>query len=268
MLHGPFTLTSLPVELLINIHLFALSPSLPHTCKYIHSAIKLSPPSIHASYIYQRHQPSIYCSGAPNEPVYITGPFLSSALRYPICTIPVLETMMRLIFQKSITPINVNRCGALDLPKRIFRNLNSASPTMGPDSEPLPLLRFLWEKRTGIDFAKPSPNSNGGYPLVRAVHARFIPLVRYLLDRGADPQELNCLAIRVAIGKKDLALVQMLIEFEPDVPPGGKKRRKRLDRVAVKPFMLDVAVRVDAREIVQYFMEKGCVPHMRTLRTM
>lgn len=79
------------------------------------------------------------------------------------------------------------------------------------------------------------------------------------------------MAVKVAIGKKDLSLVKLLIEFEPEgnSSGGSAKRRRRLDRVTVQTFMLDLAVRCDARDIVRYLIhEKGCVPHLSTLEVI
>jgi len=114
----------------------------------------------------------------------------------------------------------------------------------------------------------PSPNSSNGYPLVRAVNGRSIDLIRFLLDRGADPALRGALAIKVAIQKKDLKLVKMLIEYEEKVvlEDVTRKKKKVADRVTVTPTMLDMAVKADARHIVRYFMEeKGAIPSMKAL---
>lgn len=73
----------------------------------------------------------------------------------------------------------------------------------------------------------------------------------------------------VAIRKKDLSLVRLLIERV--LSPEGKqtKRRRLEDRVAVSPEMLKVAVKCNAREIVDYLTkEKGCIPDIQTLQMM
>lgn len=47
------------------------------------------------------------------------------------------------------------------------------------------------------------------------------------------------------------------------------KRRKIEDRIVVDQDLLKVAVRCDARDIVEYFVkEKGCIPDMQTVLTM
>lgn len=131
----------------------------------------------------------------------------------------------------------------------------------------MPFLRYLIDspKIPLLDI-----NAHEGYALTRAVHAKFLPLIRFLLEHGADPQCKNGLAVIVAIRQKDLTLVKLLIEPE-DTPASGTKQRKtkrrRLeDRVAVTRDMVRAAVKVDSRDIVEYFIkEKGCIPDMQTL---
>jgi len=187
--------------------------------------------------------------------IYIAGPPLTRALGYPICSIPVFDAMRRIILRTNIAHINITNWEDFELPKRLFRSLGGSSEPLDANSEPLALLQLLWEKRTEIDFVKPIPNSHKGYPFVRAVYAQFTQLVRLLLHHGADPGERECSAVKVAITKKDLTMVKILIEFEPEPETRGKKRR-RADRLVVTPWMLDLAVRCDARDIVKYFMEE------------
>ncbi|KAF8462472.1 hypothetical protein JB92DRAFT_3089526 [Gautieria morchelliformis] len=262
------TLAHLPVEIIAELYLLALSSCFPQTCKYIYDAIKSFPPSVHAYYILGRHPPAICWPSSKAGPTYIAGPPLTQALRYPLCNIPVLEAIRRIILlHTNIVNVNI-ATDVVELPKRVFRSLQDSDAPLDANSEPLPLLQFLWERRTQVDFAKPKSNSHNGYPLVRAVFARFTLLVRFLLDHGADPRRQDCLAVRVAIVKKDLMLVRMLIEFEPE-PGASAKKRRRTDRVAVEPSMLDLAVKYDARDIVQYFMEeKGCIPNIKTLKAI
>jgi hypothetical protein len=127
----------------------------------------------------------------------------------------------------------------------------------------MPFLKYLY----GLPTA-PDPNSHEGYALTKAVHARFRPLVRFLLDRGASPNYKNQLAVMVAIHQRDVVLVKMLIEREP-VPSPRNKRRRLPDRVKVNANMLSAAVKCDAREVVEYLAgEKGCVPSLQTLRSL
>jgi len=127
---------------------------------------------------------------------------------------------------------------------------------------PLPFLKYLYTHPT---IRAPDVNAHDGYALTRAVYAGFVPLVRFLLDNGADPGCKNALAVKVAIRRKDLALLRLLVERGAGA--GGKAKRRRMeDRVRVSPEMVRVAVRCDARDIVEYLTkEKGCVPDMQTL---
>ena len=69
----------------------------------------------------------------------------------------------------------------------------------------------------------------------------------------------------VAIRRKDLTMVRMLVEH----PKSTQKRRKLEDRILVTSEMLRMAVKCDARDIVEYLtLEKRCIPDMQTLRMM
>lgn len=73
----------------------------------------------------------------------------------------------------------------------------------------------------------------------------------------------------VAIRRKDLSLVKMLIEREAELKHGKGKKRRLGDRMHVNNDMLRMAVKCDARDIVQYFTEeKGCIPDLKTLSTL
>jgi len=127
---------------------------------------------------------------------------------------------------------------------------------------PLPYLKYLYETPS---IPPPDANSHDGYALTKAVHARFIPLIRFLLVHGASPQCKKGLAVMVAIRRKDLTMVRMLVEH----PKSTQKRRKLEDRILVTSEMLRMAVKCDARDIVEYLtLEKRCIPDMQTLRMM
>ena len=153
-------------------------------------------------------------------------------------------------------------------------------------------------------------NSLKGAPLTLACASGATKIVRFLLAHGADPSLNGGVAVRVAIRRRDVALVRMLVERsshkcstcsvreDPDlssVPgqdaslsvlqiaqdgarsrnnkntrsdprPSSVKRRRLLDRVEITPDLVSEAIRVDARDVVNYFvMEKGCSPDLRTL---
>lgn len=119
---------------------------------------------------------------------------------------------------------------------------------------------------------------------MRAVHAGFTQLVRFLLSRGATPanDKKNGLTVLVAIRQKNLGMVRMLIErcdgegdegsrgSGGDKKRGGNhKKRKMEDRIRVTTEMLQTALRCKAPDIVEYFTkEKGCIPDVKTLYMM
>lgn len=165
------------------------------------------------------------------------------------------------------------------LPRRLFRPLFPSS-----DSDPTAKLKWSW-----TETAHPLPlleqlyatagiagiaglvdvNAHEGYALARAVHAHFVALIRFLLAHGADPGAKGGLAVIVAIRRRDLGMVRLLVERVDDARKGTGKRRKLRDRVVVTNEMLRIAVKCDARDIVQYFREeKGLVPDLKTLRTL
>lgn len=104
-----------------------------------------------------------------------------------------------------------------------------------------------------------------GYALTKAVAAGFVPLVKFLLGNGGDPGSKDAIAVMVAIQKKDLQMVRLLIERDLG-GSGGAKRRRVPDRVACTRVMLQRAVKIGALDIVQYLLAKGVTPDMRTLR--
>ncbi|KAH8100888.1 hypothetical protein BXZ70DRAFT_988532 [Cristinia sonorae] len=255
----------LPVELLYDIFLFTLSEHFPHTSRHIYSVFKQAPSSIHAEYLISRCLP--------------TDDLPSKILRYPICTIPILESLLRI--PTFATLLSNHSRSSIKIPRRLFQNLTpkprprvvgmkkrtrQKEPSWSAEDAPMPLLRFLLEEPR---FPNPDWNYKDGYPLTKAVMAGFVPLIRFLLENGASPEYKNGLAVRLAITRKDLSLVRMLIEPDGSVKDaeGRIVRRRRLeDRVKVDTEMVKAAVKVDARDIVKYLVaEKGCVPDMQTV---
>ncbi|PSR71385.1 hypothetical protein PHLCEN_2v12761 [Hermanssonia centrifuga] len=221
---------------------------------------------------------------------------ITKALRYPMCTQSVLEAMLRI---PACAQLECSASGATELPRRLFRSLSSQEKKLwNTEDAPLPLLRYLYAHPR---IPTPHADSWDGYPLTRAVASGFIPLVHFLLDKEASPAHKGAIAVHVAIRRRDLRLVKMLIE--PDVSPapvregelkhdthkGGKvsirkrrksveedygakkgaKRRRIEDRVSVNAAMLKAAVACDARDIAEYFMkEKSCIPDMETVKLL
>ncbi|CCL98785.1 uncharacterized protein FIBRA_00790 [Fibroporia radiculosa] len=278
-------LNTLPVELLYEIQQFATSESLPLSSRHFYAVFKSAPTSVHAQYLIGRYL---------HHSEYARAGLATIVLRYPICTQSVLEA----IFRSPDCPATHLQNGrtATELPRRLFRTLtprlsnrpsrkrkrgSDVNGNWSEDDEPIPFLRYLYDHPR---IPPPFTNSYDGYALTKAVHVGFVPLVRFLLDHDASPARKDGLAVMVAIRRKDLALVRMLIEpdSQADQRPKAKpregndtkeylssKRRKLEDRMIVSQAMLKMAVKCDAREIVDYFMkEKGCIPDMQTVLTM
>jgi hypothetical protein len=111
-------------------------------------------------------------------------------------------------------------------------------------------------------------NANEGYALTKAVHAKFIPLVRFLLGHRASPKCHNNLAIKVAIRQRNIDMVKLLVETSNSKRgKANTKRRKLEDRVVLDSSMLKIAVMSGAEDIVEYlYREKGVLPDMQTLK--
>ncbi|EJF64814.1 hypothetical protein DICSQDRAFT_124968 [Dichomitus squalens LYAD-421 SS1] len=296
-------LDHLPVELLYDIHAFASSPALPLTCKYLYEVFKSAPATVHADYLI-----SCYENLAAQSASVRAFGFVSRILRYPICTQEVLEAIFRNPSCPLASSTHSTQRTVTVLPRRLFRNLAPRDdPGQRPwtdDDEPLPFLRYLYgHERISVI----ATNSYDGYALTRAVYAEFTPLVRFLLANEASPECKDNLAVAVAIRRRSLPLVRMLIERDgpgdvagdsntiaqtvkrtggggsgrdvvvigkkrsssSDIAPRSAKKRKLGDRVTVNQEMLKTAVKCDARDIVEYLMrEKGCVPNMQTVLLM
>ena len=106
-----------------------------------------------------------------------------------------------------------------------------------------------------------------GYALTKAVAAGFVPLVKFLLGHRGDSGARGAIAVMVAIQRKDLQMVRLLVEGNLD-NPGGAKRRRVPDRLACTRAMLHRAANVGAQDIVQYLLVKGVAPDLQTLRLL
>ncbi|KAF9565203.1 hypothetical protein CPC08DRAFT_720570 [Agrocybe pediades] len=245
-------LHSLPVELLYEVQLHALSESLPHISHHFYGVYKHASPFFHAKYILGRvlEQDDIAFSE-----VY------TKALRYPICDEKVLRAIHSLL--KEEVP---QRKVFIQLPRRLFRSLSPPTSGWTIKDHPIPLLQFLYQTP---DIPAVNTNANDGYALTRAVHAKFLPLVKFLLEHHASPRCHDGLAVKVAIRQKDLGMVKTLVE-RPDSKHGkGSKRRKFEDRITLDSTMLKVAVMSDAKDIVEYlYKEKRVTPDLQTLKKL
>ncbi|KAJ7716740.1 hypothetical protein DFH07DRAFT_1013395 [Mycena maculata] len=279
-------LEDLPIELLYEVQLSALSAALPITSRRLHAVFAAAPASFRAQYVLGHVVPT---ARLPDT--------VSRILRFPLCDVPVLDAVLRAWPEPEAPDLTLDIAQpspskpagagqreadmgkepepppgrAPELPKHLFRALGPRPDSTYTDADaPLPLLRYLYAA-PALACAPPDANSHDGYALTRAVHARFSPLVQLLLEHGASPKRKGGLAVMVAIRQKRLEVVRMLIE-RGEAQKGrnkNKNKRRRLeDRMEVTAEMLRAAVKAKARDIAEYFMQKGCVPDMQTLRML
>lgn len=243
------------VQLIYDIQLLALSEHLPYVSRRFKDVLHSSPNSFRAQYITRR---------VKTDPLSWPKDLYTEILRFRLCTPAVLD-------------IICIRCAAAtglhsrtDVPKHVFKTLllekKNTSEWTANDS-PLPYLRHLVSKTPQIPPI--NVNAHSGFALVMAVHSGFLQLIRYLLDLGADPRKKDAMAVIVAIRKKDLKLVRMLVEPTYGTKTSSKRRRIP-DRVDCSQFpdLLKVAVKRDARDIVVYLRGKGSVPDLETIWSM
>jgi len=235
-------------QLLYELQLFALSESLPHLSHYFYDVYRYASPFFHAKYILGRVFEQN--SEATCAVIY------TRALRYPICDEEVLQAINS--FSKDVPQGTM----CVQLARRLFRNLSPPENGWTANDHPIPLLRYLYETS---DIPPVNTDANDGYALTRAIHARFLPLVKFLLQHQASPKCHDGLAVKVAIRQRDLHMVRTLVERDPK--HDGKKKRK--DRITLDSRMLKVAVMSDAKDIVEYLCkEKKVTPDMQTLKKL
>ncbi|THV03999.1 hypothetical protein K435DRAFT_747224 [Dendrothele bispora CBS 962.96] len=260
----------LPVELLLQIQLEALSHSLPHISRRFYQVFKNAPNSFRAQYIFYR---------VLRDNDKLPRDFYTRILRYPLCSLPVLRHVVRYIRKYDHTSLLPP-----ELPRRLFKNIKKG----GKSDDPLPFLQVLYSdspQKLDIDppLPPPNPNSHSGYALTKAVQTSFVPLVDFLLSHGAQPSYKEGLSVLVAIRQKDLGMVKRLIErtdsalstsptcsrSETSPKENPHKRRKHQDRLSPTKSMLTMAVKVGAQDIIEYLMnEKGVVPDIKTLHLL
>ena len=259
--------------MLYELELYAVSPALPQTCKTLYDIFNAAPASYRAQYL-------IACTDESRTRNHT----VTKILRYPLCNQEVLEAYVRMRTKE----IESWKHQVPELPRRLFRSLSAQSTSnctrahgrecsatgtrqWTERDHPLPFLRYLY---SCPHIHPPLANSHDGYALTKAVQSGLVPLIQFLLDHGATPEWKNNLVVSIAIYRKDLRLVKMLVErVDTGQSPEGKrirgKRRRLEDRLAVTPEMLRVAVKCKAQDIVEYFTrEKGCIPDMQTLLMM
>ncbi|KIP08251.1 hypothetical protein PHLGIDRAFT_69767, partial [Phlebiopsis gigantea 11061_1 CR5-6] len=242
-------------QLLYEVYMFSGWHSLPLASKHLYTVFKCAPSTVHAEYLLTRHA-DLQGRTRPTRSLF------TRLLRNRLCT----QTVLDIICRTHCISMTLHDNGKpVELPRRLFRTLQSRSANSWTlQDQPLPFLRYLYSHSR---ISPPDPNSHEGYALTKAVSVGFTPLVRFLLDKGASPDCKDGIAVHVAIRRRDLSLVKMLIE--PDTTPKSAKKRRLEDRIKVDQAMLKTAIACDARDIVKYFMdEKAVMPDMQTLRHM
>jgi hypothetical protein len=258
-----------------------LSPLFPYLSHHLGDTFNLSPTSFRVQYLLA------VCT-SPRQETSHAADVISKALRYPLCTPPVLDLLCSKLDDLSRLYPTLIRPHICELPRRLFRSLTPRSDARDWQAldEPLPFLQHMLYKGT-TQFPALNPNSHHGYALTRAVHARHMPLIQLLLDMGASPACKGGIAIKVAIKQKNLKVVRMLIEREErrrvfssattlaressgrQKKQGQEERRLEDDVEVPAQSMLELAVKCNARDIIDYLAwEKGVVPDMQTLKRL
>lgn len=241
---------------MLQIHFLARNPALSLVSRSLHA--NLTPPYTTSTYTAQ-YLLALYSSSGPDT-------VLVKALRHPICTEEVAESIRRIWDLRrgyeSPAPVQEDTgkrktdseatsppppsspppprrrptrpaLSVAELPRRMFRNLSTTSPV--PD-----LVKYLFDKYS------PSANSHNGYPLSRAVLSKNKGVIEYLLSKGAHPGLRDGLAVEIAVKLGDIGIVQMLVDNDH-----GK-------HVDISSRFVELAVRSGSDKIVQYFVhDKG-----------
>ena len=229
-----------------ELHLLALSPSLPMVSSYFANVFKNMSPFFKATYIVARIEASEHSD-------LDSGKIYSRALRYPICERTVFEMICRLLEDNKVFPRSPIR-----LPRRLFRSLLPANGQEWSDQDyPLPFLRNIYGTPN-----LPTINANAydGYALTKAVYAQFTPLVKFLLDKGALPECKDGIAVKIAVRLKDLDMFKMLIVGWP------RQGLSSRDREIAESMMMELAILSGASNVVEFYRGKGIVPNIVALQ--
>ncbi|WVR06560.1 hypothetical protein IAU60_003591 [Kwoniella sp. DSM 27419] len=294
-------LADLPSELLQDIHMQAQNPFFHQTSRNIYHALHRPSAYYAAQYLL-----SLYSHYGSNE-------MLVRSLRHPVCNVQVAQEIRRVWYDRynrqacvepapeaetmdgvsasmptvpRVTPRSRSRSRSrsassptrqlrptippltcTELPRRLFRD-------PAPSDRPIhPLITYLFTTYS------PSANSHKGYPLFRAVLTSNYDLVTYLLSHGADPGIKDCFALDIAITKKDLRMVKLLVERDPaGLPPTPSpvktnpikgKKAKLTDRVEIGTKLVEKAFQKGSKDIINYFVyEKKALPPLQSIMKM
>ncbi|GHJ88741.1 hypothetical protein NliqN6_5143 [Naganishia liquefaciens] len=265
------SLGDLPPELLYEIHHLSLSEHLPLATRYLHAVLAHPTPLRAAHWLIAKYHPPSATAD--------TSRFLSRALECGVCELDVLAHIERIfaLERDAAAPdhptpwfhLTSSKATLLcpTLPKRIFRPRSTASHITHPTH---PLLTHL------LTTYRSSPNSHRGYPLSRAVLAADIPLITLLLRAGADPAQRDHLAVEIALKRRDLASLRLLLDGPPsdttDAPRPAKRRKHTrsepasVSGVRLSQALVDTALTKGTPEIIHYIIhEKGYMPSLRSI---
>lgn len=271
-----FRFASLPVELFYEIHIYARNPNLPIASKHIYMTLSNAPRSVKALYIL-----NIWTS-YPTIGEYLVRGGLNRILKYPICTREVIEYCFTLL----VPPYHLRPPSnwtepppwrptitikmTFSIPSRLIYDIAQPSTRKNAAAfveylcnlPPVYCQRLPDRLERGILVLCPIGNSEK--PLVTAIEARSISLVRSLLRCGMHPGSRNNAPVRAAIEQRDLALVKLVIDgdMEPMVTSKGDEmpdlhEYQRIS-VPVDRSMLKRAIKMQAKDIVEWFIkDKG-----------
>lgn len=130
-----------------------------------------------------------------------------------------------------------------------------------------------------VTLGPADPNSNEGYALTKAVYAQQPSIITLLLDSGANPTCKGNLAMKIALSKSRSlnAKLETLTQWRTLLPLSGQKNpalaKVLLERV--KPAnlqkgqeLLTLALKCDARDVIEMLKERGVVPNMKTVQLL
>ncbi|KAF8910699.1 hypothetical protein CPB85DRAFT_1562048 [Mucidula mucida] len=186
-----------------------------------------------------RHIKNIFDASPPSlRAQYITRRIVTDPIEWPpnlyskVYDTASAHTSPQIISTRCAAATNLDKF--TELPKHLFRRLNADSDDL------LPFLRLI---EANPVIPPLNVNAHNGFALTMA----------------------HAIAVIVAIRKKDLELVRLLIE---PLQYRSKSRGFRKDLPSERPELLKVAIQVDARDIVDYLREKGCVPDLGMIKLL
>jgi len=163
----------------------------------------------------------------------------------------------------------------LSLPLRLFRKLpllqarkpETPLPLYEEDDKPVPFIKVM------LKLFPDQVSVNAGYPLACAVRAGHTPLIRLLLQAGADPlfplPPKNHTAVHLAIILRSLSLVKLLLETGRTFYFRGAEvtESRKIDQDSLICNMLDTAYMSGCPDIAVFLtQEMGMIPTITILK--